>query len=86
MRPCRTSRVLAKLQPPNEVSVECCRSSAPWSVAHLTRLTELSLRGECGFRVMRELLESPAAPVLPATLRTLRLVSHDSLCFSAEER
>ena len=57
-----------------------------WSLAHLTRLTELTLRGEQGELVMRELLNSRAKPVLPSSLVTLRLEKDEIYCFSAEER
>jgi len=73
------------------MSIQCCRSAdsppAPkWTVAHLTQLTDLSLRGESARRVMGELLSSPAAPVLPASLRTLRQDSRETICVSAEDR
>ncbi len=35
---------------------------------------------------MGELLSSPAAPVLPASLRTLRQDSRETICVSAEDR
>ena len=57
-----------------------------WSVAHLTRLTELSLRGECAHQVMGKLLASPAAAVLPTSLRKLRQESRETMCMSAEDR
>ena len=57
-----------------------------WSVAHLTQLTDLSLRGECAHRVMGELITSPAAAVLPASLRTLRQESSEALLLSAVNR
>ena len=42
---------------------------------HLTRLQELTLRGEESSRAMYDLLGSPMASVLPASLVTLRQIS-----------
>ena len=87
------SLLAGHLQPPSLLirGIGYCRSNISprgpsWSVAHLTRLTTLSLRGESAHRVMDALLASPAAAVLPASLRTLRQDSPDAICFSAEGR
>ena len=58
----------------------------PWSLAHLTRLTKLTLRGRGANAVKEELFGSCAPPVLPASLVALRWDSDETLHFWAEER
>jgi len=54
-----------------------------WTLAHLTRLTELNLKGD---DVMLELLRSPATLVLPPSLQALRQESWEPLHSSAAGR
>ena len=65
-----------------------CRQSYPssWSLTHLARLRELTLRGEWADIVMSGLLRSDATTVLPASLLVLRQQEDWMLCASAERR
>jgi len=74
---------------PQLVPLVCCRHpdlSPVWSLAHLTLLTELTLSGTDSFPSWAELLRSPAEPVLPVSLVTLRQQSRDTVFFSSENR
>lgn len=53
-----------------------------WSLARLTRLTELTLHGTEAIDVMLKLLRSPATPALPASLVTLRQDNREGIHFS----
>ena len=55
-------------------------------LARLRKLTEVTLRGEESWRVMRELLMLPDAAPLPASLRVLRHETADLLDLSADGR
>jgi len=52
-----------------------------WSLARLTRLTELTLHGTEAIDVMLKLLRSPATPALPASLVTLRQDNREGIHF-----
>jgi len=70
-------------------STASCRHPDPfpeWSVAHVTRLTVLSLCGQAAREAMSTLLRSRAAPVLPASLLELRFQSPTAVHFTAEDR
>ncbi len=59
-----------------------CRQLKPprLSLVHLIRLAELTLSGDESSEVMLELLRSRPAPVLPGSLRVLRLDVEDISC------
>lgn len=78
---------------PPRLWLECkygvhCRRNFPrsWSLAHLSGLTELTLRGESAHAVVSALLRSHAAAVLPASLLMWRQQNPGALRFSAEGR
>ena len=71
---CQADHWEAHTRPQRQHSVALRRRTYPtsWSLTHLSRLRELTLRGESADKVMSGLLRSRATAVLPASLQTLR--------------
>jgi len=66
-----------------------CRLMMPypvWSLTHLVHLSDLTICGSRVNEVMSQLLQSSAAPVLPASLQMLRLDSLEALRFQSVPR